>query len=126
MVLELLGSSVDLSTAPGVDRLMASYGAKADRYGTPGAPAAAAEREAREPGHHEAPDGAGAEAVAQPAKIDNDLYMRDYSKCILCYKCVEACGVDAQNTFPRWTPQNRPYVDGANPAIEAGAQASEL
>ncbi len=32
-------------------------------------------------------------------KVDNDLYMRDYSKCILCYKCVEACGVDAQNTF---------------------------
>jgi predicted molibdopterin-dependent oxidoreductase YjgC len=25
--------------------------------------------------------------------------MRDYSKCILCYKCVEACGADAQNTF---------------------------
>ena len=25
--------------------------------------------------------------------------MRDYSKCILCYKCVEACGVDHQNTF---------------------------
>ncbi len=25
--------------------------------------------------------------------------MRDYSKCVLCYKCVEACGVDAQNTF---------------------------
>ena len=37
--------------------------------------------------------------VAQPAKIDNDLYVRDYSKCVLCYKCVEACGVDAQNTF---------------------------
>jgi len=37
--------------------------------------------------------------VAQPLKIDNDLYVRDYSKCILCYKCVEACGVDAQNTF---------------------------
>ena len=32
-------------------------------------------------------------------KIDNDLYVRDYSKCILCYKCVEACGTDAQNTF---------------------------
>jgi predicted molibdopterin-dependent oxidoreductase YjgC len=40
-----------------------------------------------------------AETVAQPPKIDNDLYVRDYSKCILCYKCVEACGVDAQNTF---------------------------
>ena len=33
------------------------------------------------------------------SKIDNDLYVRDYSKCVLCYKCVEACGVDAQNTF---------------------------
>ena len=37
--------------------------------------------------------------VAQPVKIDNDLYVRDYSRCILCYKCVEACGTDAQNTF---------------------------
>ena len=33
------------------------------------------------------------------SKIDNELYVRDYAKCILCYKCVEACGVDAQNTF---------------------------
>jgi hypothetical protein len=32
----------------------------------------------------------------------------------------------AQNLRPRWTPQNRPYVDGANPAIGGGAQASEL
>ena len=40
-----------------------------------------------------------AEGVAQPVKIDNELYVRDYSRCILCYKCVEACGVDAQNTF---------------------------
>jgi hypothetical protein len=27
---------------------------------------------------------------------------------------------------PRWTPQNRPYVDGANPAIGGGAQARVL
>ena len=27
---------------------------------------------------------------------------------------------------PRWTPQNRPYVDGANPAIGDRAQASVL
>ena len=40
-----------------------------------------------------------AEGVHQPVKIDNELYVRDYSRCILCYKCVEACGVDAQNTF---------------------------
>jgi predicted molibdopterin-dependent oxidoreductase YjgC len=37
--------------------------------------------------------------VAQPVKVDNELYVRDYSKCIACYKCVEACGTDAQNTF---------------------------
>jgi predicted molibdopterin-dependent oxidoreductase YjgC len=99
MVLELLASSVDLSMAPGVDRLVARYGARADRYGPPGTAAARGERDAREPGHHQPPDGAHAETVAQPVKIDNDLYVRDYGKCILCYKCVEACGVDAQNTF---------------------------
>jgi predicted molibdopterin-dependent oxidoreductase YjgC len=32
-------------------------------------------------------------------KVDNGSYVRDYSRCILCYKCVEACGEDAQNTF---------------------------
>ena len=25
--------------------------------------------------------------------------MRDYARCILCYKCVKACGTDAQFTF---------------------------
>ena len=46
-----------------------------------------------------APDGLTAATVAQPVKIDNDLYVRDYAKCILCYKCVQACGQEAQNTF---------------------------
>jgi len=32
-------------------------------------------------------------------KIDNDLYVRDYARCIMCYKCVNACGTDAQFTF---------------------------
>ena len=41
------------------------------------------------------PDGAAAATVAQPVTVDNDLYVRDYAKCILCYKCVEACGADA-------------------------------
>jgi NADP-reducing hydrogenase subunit HndD len=76
MVLEFLGSSVDLSLAgEDVRRWQEAYGAEPDRYG--------GERE----------------TVAQPVKVDNDLYVRDYSRCILCYKCVEACGVDAQNTF---------------------------
>jgi predicted molibdopterin-dependent oxidoreductase YjgC len=78
MVLELLESSVDMSlTGAQVEGWKDRYGARADRFGPSGARA----------------------TVAQPVKIDNDLYVRDYSKCILCYKCVEACGVDAQNTF---------------------------
>ncbi len=99
LVLELLASSVDLSTAPGVAGMLAEYGADPARFG-PAAPAAdAGAREARHPGHHHAPDGAAAANMAQPVKVDNELYVRHYAKCILCYKCVEACGVDAQNTF---------------------------
>jgi len=75
MVLEFLASSVDISTAPDAQRYCERYGADPGRFGP--SPA----------------------TVAQPIKIDNELYVRDYAKCILCYKCVEACGVDAQNTF---------------------------
>ncbi len=77
VVYELLGSSVDLSTAPGLAETMARYGADPSRFGS-------------------AP---GKATVAQPVKFDNELYVRDYGKCVLCYKCVEACGVDAQFTF---------------------------
>ncbi|HEV2473459.1 MAG TPA: 2Fe-2S iron-sulfur cluster-binding protein [Chthonomonadales bacterium] len=98
MVLELLASSVDLSLAePNVNRWMEQYGAKATRFGPAASPAPAGARDRRDPGHHH-PAQPGTETVAQPVKIDNDLYVRDYSKCILCYKCVEACGADAQNT----------------------------
>jgi len=75
LVLELLDSSVDLSLAGDARRWIADYGADAARFG---------------------PDAA---TVAQDVKVDNDLYVRDYSKCILCYRCVEACGEDHQNTF---------------------------
>ena len=99
LVLELLASSVDLSTAPGVAAMLAAYGADPARFGPAAPPAQAGERDAHQPGHHHASDGASAATVAQPVTVDNDLYVRDYAKCILCYKCVEACGVDAQNTF---------------------------
>ena len=75
MVLEFLGSSVDLSTARDLAPLLSEYGCRPDRYG------------------------AAASSVTQPVKIDNELYVRDYSKCVLCYRCVEACGADHQNTF---------------------------
>jgi len=100
VVLELLGSSVDLSTAPQAPAYFERYGADPERFGPRAQPAAAGERDQNEAGHHHAAAGeATAATVAQPVKIDNELYVRDYSKCILCYKCVEACGVDAQNTF---------------------------
>ncbi|WP_019609882.1 2Fe-2S iron-sulfur cluster-binding protein [Nocardiopsis sp. CNS-639] len=99
MVLELLGSSVDLSTTPEVDGWMERYEAEPGRFGPRAEAAALGVRDARHAGDHEPGDGAVAETVEQPAKVDNDLYVRDYSKCIMCYKCVDACGDQWQNTF---------------------------
>jgi predicted molibdopterin-dependent oxidoreductase YjgC len=75
VVLELLASSVDTSTAPEFQAYLAEYGADPSRFGT------------------------DVRRVAEPLRDDNDLYVREYEKCILCYKCVEACGEDAQFTF---------------------------
>lgn len=75
VVLELLASSTDLSTTPMAKEWMADYGADPARFGEEAA------------------------TVAQPPKVDNDLYVRDYGKCILCYKCVDACGEQWQNSF---------------------------
>jgi predicted molibdopterin-dependent oxidoreductase YjgC len=106
VVLEFLGSSVDVSLAGptaadgSIVSYMERYGADPSRYGPPAPPADAGQRDTLESGHHHAPRGdATAATVAQPVKVDNELYVRDYSRCILCYKCVEACGEDAQNTF---------------------------
>ncbi|HXV61688.1 MAG TPA: 2Fe-2S iron-sulfur cluster-binding protein, partial [Vicinamibacteria bacterium] len=69
LVLELLASSVDLSlSGEEIGRFMERYDVDAERFG------------------------AEARTVAQPVKIHDEMYVRDYSRCILCYKCVEACG----------------------------------
>src|ERR1700747_967059 len=60
LVLEFLASSVDVSTAPELNEYMNAYGADPERYGR-----------------------ASTNATRAP-KIDNDLYIRDYAKCILC------------------------------------------
>lgn len=100
LVLELLASSVDLSLADGdLRRWMDEYGAEPTRFGPPAPAAAAGERDGRHAGHQHAGDGSHAETVAQPVKVHDDLYVRDYSRCVLCYRCVEACGEDAQQTF---------------------------
>jgi predicted molibdopterin-dependent oxidoreductase YjgC len=100
LVLEFLASSVDLSlVSAGIRDQMRRYGARPERFGPGAPPAGDAARDHLHAGRHAAPRDGAAATVAQPPKIDNDLYVRDYSKCILCYKCVEACGTDAQNTF---------------------------
>ncbi|MGZ6673616.1 MAG: 2Fe-2S iron-sulfur cluster-binding protein [Solirubrobacteraceae bacterium] len=97
MVMEFLGSSVDLSITPPAQEYLRRYDADPARYGPPAPPDTGRDR--RRTGHHEEPDGQTAATVHQPVKVDNDLYVRDYSKCILCYKCVDACGDQWQNTF---------------------------
>jgi predicted molibdopterin-dependent oxidoreductase YjgC len=99
MVLEFLASSVDLSAAPGMAERLEEYECDPARYGPPAPSAPAGARDAAIAGHHQPPDPAYAATVAQPPMLDNELYIRDYAKCVLCYKCVEACGVDHQNTF---------------------------
>lgn len=98
IVLEFLSSSVDLSLAGDeVQTWMELYEADPGRFGPAAGPVD--DRDHRHPGHHPPPEGLRVETVQQPVKVDNSLYVRDYSRCILCYKCVEACGEDAQNTF---------------------------
>jgi NADH dehydrogenase/NADH:ubiquinone oxidoreductase subunit G len=73
-ILEMLASAVDLSQAPEIQKLLAQYHAEGARF--PGA----ARRE-------------------YPVLDDNPMYIRDYSKCILCWRCVQVCAEDAQFTY---------------------------
>jgi len=74
-VYELLASTVDLSLVEEkTKRQMERYGVDPDRWGS-----WARSRRA--------------------VKIEDELFIRDYDKCIMCYRCVAACGPDAQNTF---------------------------
>ncbi len=73
-ILEMLASTMDLSDAPAILTMMDEYGASADRF----------------------PD---AERRESDVKDDNPMYVRDYSKCLLCWRCVQVCASDAQYTF---------------------------
>jgi NADH dehydrogenase/NADH:ubiquinone oxidoreductase subunit G len=73
-ILEMLASTMDLSDAPEILTMMDDYGASADRF---------PEAERRE----------------SEVKDDNPMYVRDYSKCLLCWRCVQVCADDAQYTY---------------------------
>lgn len=82
MVVELLQSSADTSRAPDIERYGQAFGTDPRRWETL---------------KESSPDG---EHGARPGlKIDNELYVRDLDRCILCYRCVEACGEQVQNSF---------------------------
>jgi NADH dehydrogenase/NADH:ubiquinone oxidoreductase subunit G len=70
-ILEMLASTMDLSEAPAILTMMKEYGASAGRF---------PEAERRE----------------SEIKDDNPMYIRDYSKCLLCWRCVQVCADDAQ------------------------------
>jgi NADH dehydrogenase/NADH:ubiquinone oxidoreductase subunit G len=73
-ILELLNSAVDLSEAPEVQQMLAESAADLQRF--PGS-------ERRDP----------------PVIDDNPMYVRDYAKCVLCWRCVQVCAEDAQYAY---------------------------
>jgi predicted molibdopterin-dependent oxidoreductase YjgC len=75
MVLEFLATSVDLSQAPELTDLCEQYGADPARY----------EDEV--------------ERIVGEPKVEDDLYIRAYDRCVMCYRCVDVCGDDAQHTY---------------------------
>lgn len=73
-ILEMLSSTMDLSEAPEIQSMMKEYGADANRF---------PDAERREPA----------------IKDDNPMFIRDYSKCLLCWRCVQVCADDVQYTY---------------------------
>jgi NADH dehydrogenase/NADH:ubiquinone oxidoreductase subunit G len=73
-ILEMLDSAVDLSDAPELQAFADDYGANRARF---------PEAERRDP----------------PVIDDNPMYVRDYAKCVLCWRCVQVCADDAQYTY---------------------------
>jgi predicted molibdopterin-dependent oxidoreductase YjgC len=73
-ILEMLASTMDLTDAPEILTMMDEYGANAERF----------------------PD---AERRESEVVDDNPMYIRDYSKCLTCWRCVQVCAEDAQYTY---------------------------
>lgn len=73
-ILEMMLSTSDLSQSPEILEMASEYKADKDRFGD-------AERRS-------------------PSLIDdNSMFVRDYEKCILCWRCVQVCAEDAQYAF---------------------------
>jgi len=73
-ILEMLDSAVNLEEAPEIQEQLQDYEADLGRFG----------------------DG---ERRVAPVIDDNPMFVRDYSQCVLCWRCVQVCAEDAQYTF---------------------------
>lgn len=73
-ILEMLDSTVDLSESPQILGYIEEYTADRERF----------------------PDAARRDP---PVIDDNPMYVRDYAKCVLCWRCVQVCAEDAQYTY---------------------------
>ncbi len=74
VILELLASTVDLHDAPEIQAQIARYGADAARF-------------------------AGGKRRDIPLIDDNPFYIRDYSQCVMCWRCIQVCADDVQFTY---------------------------
>jgi NADH dehydrogenase/NADH:ubiquinone oxidoreductase subunit G len=74
VILELLASTVDLSEAPEIQAHVQKYGAETGRF------SGGVRREFN---------------VFQ----DNPFYIRDYSQCVMCWRCIQVCADDVQHTY---------------------------
>jgi NADP-reducing hydrogenase subunit HndD len=73
-ILEMLNAAIDLSDAPEIQGFIDDYAADGERL-------------------------PGAQRREVPVLDDNPMYVRDYSKCVLCWRCVQVCAEDAQYTY---------------------------
>lgn len=73
-ILEMLSSTMDLTESAEIQTMIHEYSADVERF----------------------PD---AERREVDVKDDNPMYVRDYSKCLLCWRCVQVCAEDAQYTY---------------------------
>lgn len=73
-ILEMMLSTNDLSQAPEILEMASEYKVDHDRF-------------------------SDAERRTPPIIDDNSMFIRDYEKCILCWRCVQVCADDAQYAY---------------------------
>lgn len=73
-ILEMLDSAIDLSEAPEIAKHLDDYNIDKERF---------------------------IEGWQRECEVidDNPMFIRDYSQCILCWRCVQVCADDAQYAF---------------------------